>query len=101
MSFPAIVTGPALRSHAQMAATVSSVTGREVHYHRMDVESFVPVLQRAGQPEWLARGVAELFEHMDTDVTDTVARFVAREPIGFEQFVREHVDAFSSATSTP
>ena len=88
-------------SHAQIAAIASEVTGAELQYEEVDVERFVGVLQQAGQPEWLARGVAGQFLHLDTDLTEAVVTPVEREPIAFERFAREHKDAFGRPVSVP
>ena len=79
----------------------AEIVAGEVLYQQVDVERFVGVLEQAGQPEWLARGVAELVEHMDSDVTDAVATAVGRAPIAFKQFAREHKDAFGLPVSVP
>ena len=89
-----IVTGPALVSPAEMAATIGRVRGVAAPYREVTPAWFVQTLRQAGQPEWLAQGVAELFAYMDTDVTDVVASVARREPSSFERFVRDHADLF-------
>ena len=81
-------------SHAQIAAIASEVTGAELQYEEVDVERFVGVLQQAGSRSGSPAGWLSCIVHMDSDVTDAVATSVLRAPIAFQQFAREHADAF-------
>jgi hypothetical protein len=53
---------------------------------------------KAGMPAWNAAAVTELYEVFATGqsaaITDVVQRLTGRPPITFEEFVRDHADAF-------
>ncbi len=56
--------------------------------------AFISTLISAGQPQWLAWSVVELFENLDTYITDTVVEVAKKEPITFDQFIQDNIRAF-------
>jgi len=95
-----IVTGPALITQAQVAAAISAEMGRAVPYRQVPPAVLRAGMVGAGQPEWLADGVLELYAFMDTDVTDDVARVIGRQPITLAGFVHGHAAAFGQAVAS-
>ena len=59
-------------------------------------------LRQSGMPEWSARAVSELLGYFASGaaatVTDTVYRLLGRPAISFEQFARDHREAFGFQT---
>ena len=89
-----VVTGPELLSSNEHAEKFSAALGKHVSFVSVPVDAFKNILLGAGQPAWLAESVVELFENLDTYVTHTVAEVAKKEPISFDQFVRDNLDAF-------
>ncbi len=91
-----VLTGPELLSSREQAEKFSQALGHLITFVELAPATFKHILLGAGQPQWLAEGVIELFENLDTYVTDTVERVAKKEPITFEQFIRDHLRAFQS-----
>ncbi len=89
-----IVTGPELLSSNEQAEKFSAALGRHVSFMNVPTGAFINTLTSAGQPQWLAWSVVELFENLDTYVTQTVTEVAKKEPIPFDQFIRDNIDAF-------
>jgi uncharacterized protein YbjT (DUF2867 family) len=92
-----ILTGPELLSSNEHAEKFSAALGKHVSFVSVPAEAFKNLLLSAGQPQWLAEGVIELFENLDTYVTHTIAEVAKKEPIPFDQFIRDNLDAFKEA----
>jgi len=89
-----VVTGPELLSSNEHAEKFSAALGKHISFVSVPNESLKNILLAAGQPPWLAESVVELFENLDTYVTHTVAEVAEKEPISFDQFIRDNLDAF-------
>ena len=93
------VTGPEAVSYADVAATFSTVLGREVKYVDVPPEAARKGMVDAGLPEWTADAINELNAAMRqwrlAGVTDVVRRVGQKDPVTVEQFVREHAAAFA------
>ncbi|GAC1356826.1 MAG: SDR family oxidoreductase [Ktedonobacteraceae bacterium] len=93
-----IVTGPELLSSNEHAEKFSAALGKHVSFVNVPAEAFKNILLSAGQPQWLAESVVELFENLDTYVTHTIAEVAKKEPIPFDQFIRDNLDAFKEVS---
>jgi len=89
-----VVTGPELLSSNQHAEKFSAALGKHVSFINVPAGAFMNVLLSAGQPQWLAWSVVELFENLDTYITHTAAEVAKKEPITFEQFIQDNLNAF-------
>lgn len=94
------LTGPAAISHAEMAAAVSGVAGKEVNYVDVPFAAARASMLDMGLPEYLADALTTLYEQLAAGsgerVTRTVEEISGRPARTFSEFVREHAAAFSS-----
>jgi uncharacterized protein YbjT (DUF2867 family) len=92
------ITGPESLSYHDVAATLSRVLGKPVRYVDVPPEAARDSMLKAGMPAWNAAAVTELYEVFATGqsaaITDVVQRLTGRPPITFEEFARDHADAF-------
>jgi uncharacterized protein YbjT (DUF2867 family) len=92
------LTGPESLSYGEVADKLSAVLGKPIRYVDVPPEAALDSMLKAGMPEWNARAVTELFGFFATGAasrtTDTVTRITGEEPIPFEQFARDHAEAF-------
>ena len=92
------LTGPESLSYHDVAATLSKVLGKPVRYVPVSLEAAKESMLKAGMPEWNAAAVTDLYRAFATGAyartTDTIARLTGRPPRSFEQFARDHADAF-------
>lgn len=91
-----VVTGPELLSSNEHAEKFSAALGKHVSFVNVPADAFKNILLGAGQPQWLAASVVELFENLDTYVTKTVNEVAKKEPITFDQFIQDNVNAFTA-----
>jgi uncharacterized protein YbjT (DUF2867 family) len=93
-----VLTGPEALSFTDVAAKLSDATAREIVYVPITPEQFRAGALAAGLPEWLVGALERLNEILAAgyaaEVTDNVRRVAGREPITFEQFARDHAQAF-------
>jgi uncharacterized protein YbjT (DUF2867 family) len=98
-----VLTGPGSIGFADVAATLSRVSGRRVEYVPVPHEAAIEAMVALGMPEWIAAGYAELsagFERGFADLTtDNVRRLSGHEPRSFEQFARDHAELFTGAVT--
>lgn len=94
-----VLTGPEALSYQDVAAKLSAATGRGINYVPVSPEQFRAGALGAGLPEWLVSALERLNELFVSGeaaaVTDVVRRVGRTEPTTFEQFARDHADAFS------
>jgi uncharacterized protein YbjT (DUF2867 family) len=99
------LTGSEAISHRDIAEKLSAVLERPVEYVEVSIEDARGSMVGMGMPEWLADAVAELFEVREAGflagVTSTVAEITGREPRSYEEFARDHKEAFSGTPAGP
>lgn len=87
------VTGPEALTAAQVADTISKVTGRHLRYVNLSSEGLAEGYQHAGWPEGWADELVAVGELQAqgylSAVTDVVERVTGKKPLTFEEFVRE------------
>lgn len=92
------VTGPEAIGYGDIAATFTSVLGRQVSYVDVPVEAAAESMLTMGLPAWLVGALNELNtglkEHRFTGVADTVERVGHKAPITLETFIRDHSSVF-------
>lgn len=94
-----VVTGPASLSHADMAATLSRVLGRDVRYVDVTADQYRASLRDWGlaepQIDDLTTLYADIFRRGGGDtVTTAVQEATGRAARTFEQFAQDHAAAF-------
>ena len=93
------ITGPAALSYRDVADSLSRVLDRPIRYISVTPGAALESMLKSGMPEWNARAVSELYEvfadNWPTTVGDVVEKVTGRPPIAFDQFARDHVEAFS------
>jgi uncharacterized protein YbjT (DUF2867 family) len=98
-----VLTGPAAIGFADVAATLSRLTGRPVEYVPVPHEAASEAMVAMGVPEWIAAGYAELgagFEQGYADLTtDNVHRLSGHTPRDLEQFARDHAQLFTGTVA--
>jgi uncharacterized protein YbjT (DUF2867 family) len=86
------LTGPVAISMDEVAATLSSVTGRAIRYQEATIQEFAAILESEGVPAddavELAHGLAETFDGRNAATTDAVAELLGRPARPFEAFAR-------------
>ncbi|MFI1397091.1 NAD(P)H-binding protein [Streptomyces sp. NPDC020681] len=90
-----VLTGPQALSYADIAATVSRITGRTVRHEPLTYEEMRDRLAAAGIPKEFAELLAGLdravAEGAEDRVTGTVAAITGRPPRSFRAFAEEHL----------
>lgn len=93
-----VITGPRALSHKEVAGLLSKVLGREIRYVDVPEEGARKAMADAGIPEWLREGFLELYGLFKAGrlsaVSPAVREITERDPVNFEQFVRDHAGAF-------
>ncbi|HEY7381067.1 MAG TPA: SDR family oxidoreductase [Gaiella sp.] len=94
------LTGPAAITYAEIAATLSEVTGRDVEYVDVPVEAARAGMLEAGLPAYLVDFLTTLFpvlrEGAAAETTDTVRTLTGSEPRSFAEWARDHAAAFGA-----
>jgi uncharacterized protein YbjT (DUF2867 family) len=95
-----VLTGPASLSYEDVAAVYSHVLGRSVSWKEVSLEDARQSMLDGGLPDELASGFAEIMARYRSggstrDISPAVRQLLGREPLSFEQFVRDHEDAFA------
>jgi uncharacterized protein YbjT (DUF2867 family) len=93
-----ILTGPKAISFHDVAATFSTVLGKDVRYVSVPGEASMDSMISMGLPEWIAKGYVELSEGFSEGfanrATDNVATLTGHPARSFEQFVRDYAQVF-------
>jgi uncharacterized protein YbjT (DUF2867 family) len=95
------VSGPEALTFTQVAATLSTVTGRPFSYRPVGREEFAATLQQWGLPATAAADVAEEYTVIGRhhpafeQVTDTVPRLTGRPGISLARFAADHAAALT------
>jgi uncharacterized protein YbjT (DUF2867 family) len=96
-----LLTGPEALSYGDMAASLAAVLGREVRYVDVPPDRYEQTLLGFGLPEPLAADLRvlydEIFRSGGGDLATTHVEDVTRRlPRSFEEFVRDHREAFAA-----
>ena len=97
------LTGPELLNYSQVAAKLSQVLGRPVRYVAITQEQLRPSLRDMGMPPWQVDALADLQAYYADGtggkVTSDVRDVLGREPVGMDEFLRDHASAFATTAS--
>ena len=87
------VTGPRLMSYADIAADLSSATGRKINYINVPHEGFVAEVENSGAPKEVVWMLDYLFSTVldgrNAHLTDGVQRALGRPPKDFSDYARD------------
>jgi uncharacterized protein YbjT (DUF2867 family) len=92
------ITGPQSLSYHDVAATLSAVLGRTIRYVDVPPETALDAMLQSGMPEWNAKALIDLYSVFAAGgmarTADVVERITGHAPRSFEQFARDHAEAF-------
>lgn len=94
------LTGPEPITYAMMAAKLSAAVGRRVEYVNLSAEDYAAALVSIGFAPWMADEFANIYgrgfyrESGGQYVTKTVGQLLGTPPRNFDDWAREHADAF-------
>ena len=95
------LTGPELLNYSHVADKLSALLQRKVTYVALTQDQLRQSLRDAGMPAWQVEALADLQAYYTDGPGATITRDVRavldREPIYFDQYLRDNVDAFSPA----
>ncbi|MDO6434318.1 SDR family oxidoreductase [Flavitalea sp. BT771] len=93
------ITGPQALTHEELAAHLSAVLEKPVHYIDVTPEQMQQSLLSAGFPQWQAEGVIEDYAHYARGeaaaVSPSVEAVTAHPPRDFKSFARDYAPLFS------
>ncbi len=94
------LTGPESLSFDQVAEKFSQALGRPVQYVDLSPEQFKANMLNWGQPDWLADTFNEMFALYRTgwgaEPTNDFFTITDKQPITFEQFIQDNIQAFQA-----
>lgn len=92
------ITGPEALSNEEIAEIISTIVGRKITYKDVSDDKASFGMKAAGMPEVLVDAFIELNriqkQGRASAVSPVVEQVTGKKPIFFEQFAREHVEAF-------
>lgn len=98
------LSGPAALSYHEAAATLSRVTSRPITYVAVSDAAARAGMLAAGMPDFYADYVLDLNRYYrsgaGSQVTSAVKQITGREPTSFEEFSRDHAEAFGAPKAT-
>ena len=94
-----VITGPEALTFQEAAEKLSAVLGRKIQYVDVPISAVADGMRKSGMPDWNVHAVSELLAYFASGavatVTDTVPRLLGRPATSFEQFVKDHREAFT------
>lgn len=95
------LTGPEALSCRDVASRLSSTIGKEVNFVEVSLDAVREFMLGAGAGEWTADAVVEIYkfygEGEASEVTKAVEEVAGKRPVSFEEFARDHAEAFRGA----
>jgi uncharacterized protein YbjT (DUF2867 family) len=95
------LSGPEALTHEQIAQKLSAAAGRQIKYLDVPAAAFKQGAVGAGVPEAYADALLNLYQFYLTGgaakVTNDVERVTGKKPRSFDEFARDHADAFKAA----
>jgi len=94
------LTGPETLDMREAAKRLSRVVGQQVRYLNLPAFLFRAMLRLTGNSAWLAKGLVVQFAdvvagHHDIDPTFEIERLTGQPAHRFDDFIRDHRDAFA------
>jgi uncharacterized protein YbjT (DUF2867 family) len=92
------LTGPAARTHGELAAALSQATGRDIVYQDISPKDYADSLVQSGWPSKSVETMTMLFEHTRNGdaaiLTEDVERVTGTGPLGIHNFAHDHAHLF-------
>jgi uncharacterized protein YbjT (DUF2867 family) len=92
------LTGPEALGNSEVAGKLSHAMGKEVKYVAISDDDFRQAVGSAGVPAAMSEAVLDLMHYYISGkaarVTNDVEKVIGRKPNSFDQFARDHVQAF-------
>jgi len=92
------ITGPESLSFEDIAERISDVTGRDINYIDVPLDSIKRPMIQSGYSEWVTEGMIELYSIWSTDqaadITSNVSRITGHNPIPVDRFIEDNRSAF-------
>ncbi|MFL6121975.1 NAD(P)H-binding protein [Actinophytocola sp.] len=99
-----VLTGPEALTHAEIAAKLSAVAGREIRYVDLPAAAFATRLTALGLPDDFAEDVAALFAEVAegrlAPTTTAVADLTGHPARTFDEFLRDDAEVIRRSWST-
>lgn len=93
-----LITGPEALSYYQAAEILSNAIGKKIEYVNVSDEDARREMKEAGLDNWLVNTISDLYRYFRkgnaSQVSSAVEEVTEKKPKTFEQFAKEHVDAF-------
>lgn len=97
------ITGPEALPFAEIAQKLSAVLKRPVTYVDIPRAALIEGMTGAGLQDWMARGIADLYDWGGQggfgEVTDVVAKIGKKQPITFDRFASDFASAFEKTAT--
>jgi uncharacterized protein YbjT (DUF2867 family) len=97
------LSGPEVLNSSDLAHIISQVLNRNITFIEPTLEMTLQSFREAGLPEWFISDFPTLLAHNQSGVlarvTTAVRDVTGRNALSFEQFVRDHIDAFTAIKS--
>jgi uncharacterized protein YbjT (DUF2867 family) len=95
------LTGPEALNHEQVARKLSAASGRQIRYVDIPPAAYKEGAVAAGIPDWYADLLLNLYafyaEGRAEKVSNDVERVTGRKARSFDEFARDHAQAFKAA----
>lgn len=92
------LTGSEALTHAEMAARLSDVTGRQIHFMNATDDQLREAMAAVGMPTWQIEGLVEDYAHYARGEAEAVhngiAEVTGEKPRDFKTFARDYGNAF-------
>ena len=92
------ITGPEALTRDQVAAKISAAIGKPVRYQAVSAQEFETGMRGAGVPEAYVSLMGALYGFVragqTATLTNDVQQVTGQAPISFDQFARDHADAW-------
>ncbi len=99
------LTGPEALTMAEVAAKLSSVTGKHIRYVNVTPEDARKAQLAAGVPPYIADALAELFAERrkgkEANVSPAVQMILGRPPVSFDEFAKRNAAIFRGEQPPP
>lgn len=95
------ITGTEALSNYEIAERLGNVLGRKIIYYDVDPEQAKDSMLKVGMPSWMVNPLLELLAVCKAgdcaEVSPFVEQIAKRNPLSFDQFLRENTAVFSPA----
>ena len=96
------LTGPEALSYAQVAEKLSKLLGTTIKYVDLTPQQLKQSMLQAGMPKWQAHALVDLqgyyTEGAGARITQDVQQVLGRQPIRFDQFLKDYAASFAPQT---